>query len=191
MGTLVQAATPTTAPDFALMKPLGYDVTTCGNHEFDFGPDGAGRTRITVAQAAGGLTPTVSTNIHFSGTDAGDDDAGRRSSTTPAATRASWCTATWVVTTANGLKVGFVGIVGADAASYATTKAPVTFSLARPAPTRVDTAEMMTALVRRRSAVGRSPAQRGEGATWWSRSATRASTPPTRQRARTTTSRRT
>jgi 5'-nucleotidase / UDP-sugar diphosphatase len=127
MGTLVQVAETTAAPDFVMMKQLGYDVTIWGNHEFDYGPKGLAKSTMT-ALAAGGVTPTVSTNVHFSTTDAADDelaalfDESGHDASKPAHRF-------WVVTAANGLKVGFVGVMGADAQQFATVKAPVTFSV--------------------------------------------------------------
>src|SRR5437763_6516125 len=38
MGTLVQIAATTASADYRVMKMVGYDVTTLGNHEFDYGP---------------------------------------------------------------------------------------------------------------------------------------------------------
>lgn len=127
MGTLVQVATTTAAPDFTLMKQLGYDVTTWGNHEFDFGPKALADATM-VAEANGGITPTVASNVHFSPTDPGDDtlaalfDESGHDTSKPAHRYL-------VVTASNGLKVGFVGVLGADAAQFATIKAPVTFSV--------------------------------------------------------------
>lgn len=127
MGTLVEAATTVSAPDFTIMKQLGYDVTAWGNHEFDFGPNGLAQM-ITAAQANGGITPTVSSNVHFSAGDAGDDalealfDESGHDANKPAHRY-------WVVTASNGLKVGFVGVMGADAALFAPIKTPVTFSI--------------------------------------------------------------
>ncbi|MDB4965975.1 MAG: Trifunctional nucleotide phosphoesterase protein YfkN [Myxococcales bacterium] len=127
MGTLTQVAQPTAAPDFTIMKQLGYDVTAWGNHEFDFGPKGLAQAEMA-AQANGGAVPTVSTNIHFSATDAGDDDlAALFDETGKDASKPAH--RYWVVTATNGLKVGFVGVMGADAAQFATVKAPITFSI--------------------------------------------------------------
>src|SRR5262245_35019823 len=40
MSTLFQVPFASTGPDYQLMNALKYDVTTIGNHELDFGPDG-------------------------------------------------------------------------------------------------------------------------------------------------------
>jgi 5'-nucleotidase len=127
MGTLMQIGEPTSAPDFELMKALGYDVTTLGNHEFDFGPNQLAKS-LMLAQSNGGLTTTVSTNIHFSATDAGDDmlealyDAA-------GADASKLIHKSWTMTTPGGIKIGFIGLCGADAAKKATVKPPVTFSI--------------------------------------------------------------
>jgi 5'-nucleotidase/UDP-sugar diphosphatase len=127
MGTLTQVAQPTAGPDFTVMKQLGYDVTNWGNHEFDFGPKGLAQA-MTAAQANGGAVPTVASNIHFSATDAGDDElAALFDETGKDATKPAH--RSLVLTAANGLKVGFIGVMGADAAQFATIKAPVTFSI--------------------------------------------------------------
>src|ERR1700682_6106433 len=68
MGTLTQIAATTASPDYRVMKMLGYDVTTLGNHEFDFGPN-ALATIIDAAKTGpgAGIPPIVASNIHFSG----------------------------------------------------------------------------------------------------------------------------
>jgi 5'-nucleotidase len=126
MGTLLEVSFAQAASDFQLMKALGYDVTCLGNHEFDFGPK-ALAAALKQAKAGGGLVPTVSTNIHFSATDPGDDDLAAVYSDTPDPTKL--VEKYHVLTTTNGIKIGFFGIVGASAAYDETPKAPVTFSL--------------------------------------------------------------
>jgi len=128
IGSLAQLRATVNAPDYKVMSLLGYDVTTLGNHEFDFGPDTLAQV-INAATAAGAKVPIVSSNIHFSGTAGGLDaplkalfDETGKSATAPVHRYL-------VLTTPNGLKVGFVGIVGADAANVAPLKAPVTFSV--------------------------------------------------------------
>jgi len=128
IGTLAQLRATVNAPDYKVMSLLGYDVTTLGNHEFDFGPDTLAQV-INAGIAAGAKVPIVSSNIHFSGSAAGRDaplaalfDETGKSATAPVHRYL-------VLTTPNGLKVGFVGIVGADAANVAPLKAPVTFSV--------------------------------------------------------------
>jgi len=120
-GALPQMAFETTSPDLALMAELGYDVMCPGNHEFDLGPD----AYAGAIEAAGpDLPPIVSTNIHFS-SEPGDDALealyGEGGSDAP-------ITPYQIIETASGLRVGFIGIMGVSAASFAPNKTPVEFS---------------------------------------------------------------
>src|SRR5260370_22623448 len=128
MGTLFQIAATTASADYRLMGPkyLAYDVTTVGNHEFDYGPNNLA-TSIKVAAAGDGLPTIVATNIHFSGTTGDADLAALFDETGTDTTKPIH--RKWVVTTKSGLKVGFIGIMGADAAAVAPLKAPTRFSL--------------------------------------------------------------
>jgi 5'-nucleotidase / UDP-sugar diphosphatase len=127
MGTLMQALTTVSAPDFGAMKALGYDVLNIGNHEFDWGPDRLASAISAQAAKSEGAVPMVSSNIHFPSGGATTtlqplfDETG--ADTTKPVHRS------WVVTTAGGLKVGFVGIMGADAQRSAPYRLPVQFSL--------------------------------------------------------------
>ena len=128
MGTLMQVPFTTDAPDYVLMKKLGYDVTTLGNHEFDFGP-AALALAFGAAAAKGGAVPAVASNIQFSATDPGDDTLAALFDET-GSDAGKPIHRTLLLTTPNGLKVGFVGNLGAVASTYAPLKGPVTFSLA-------------------------------------------------------------
>jgi 5'-nucleotidase len=142
MGSLTQVGFTQSAPDFQVMKALGYDATCLGNHEFDYGPK-ALATALGAAKAAGNLIPTLSTNIHFSATDPGDDTlaAGYSDKPDPNALVEKY----HVLTLPSGLKVGLIGIVGADAAYDETTKTPVQFSLG-PSMSESNYPEVMTAV---------------------------------------------
>src|SRR5436305_2439476 len=74
MGTLVQIAATTISPDYRLMKVLGYDLTTLGNHELDYGPLGLAlaidAANADITGLPEGLPPLVATTIHVSGTSA-------------------------------------------------------------------------------------------------------------------------
>src|SRR4051812_22457059 len=73
MGTLMQIAAPFASPDYRTMKILEYDVTTLGNHEFDFGPQGLAAIIQAGKASAEGIPAIVASNIHFSGS---SGDAG-------------------------------------------------------------------------------------------------------------------
>jgi 5'-nucleotidase / UDP-sugar diphosphatase len=125
MGALTQVAFSEQGLDFQLLSELGYDATTLGNHEFDFGPAALAEA-ITAANDAGKLPPIVVSNIHFDPTSPADDtlaalysdDVMDHAPMHPYQ----------VLLGANGLKVGLVGFVGANAAFVAPNKAPVRFS---------------------------------------------------------------
>jgi 5'-nucleotidase len=137
MGTLVQIAATTLSPDYRIMKVLGYDVTTLGNHEFDYGPAGlaaaidAAIVPVTLPGGTAlpvGLPPIVASNIHFSGTGPDDSLAAKYDPLNSDSTKPIH--GKYVITTPNGLKIGFIGIMGADAAAVAPAAAPVRFSVA-------------------------------------------------------------
>ena len=69
MGTAFGAATRETGGELQLMSRMGYDATTFGNHEFDLGPDGLGKS-IGVAAKAGRVPAVVASNTNFSKDDA-------------------------------------------------------------------------------------------------------------------------
>jgi 5'-nucleotidase len=123
-GALPQLAFTTTSPDFALMNRLGYDVMTPGNHEFDLGP-AAFAESIDAAMSVGGSPQWVSTNIRFDDADPGDDTLaalfGEGDSLQPIKRY-------HVIETESGIRVGFVGVLGVNAALVAPLKAPVQFS---------------------------------------------------------------
>lgn len=127
MGTLAQVAFATDGADYRLMKLLGYDVTTLGNHEFDYGPKPLAGAISKAKASTEGLPVIVASNIHFSGTSGDSDlaalfDEGHADAAKP-------LHRSWVITTPNGLKVGFVGLMGVNAAQLAPLKAPTKFSV--------------------------------------------------------------
>jgi 5'-nucleotidase / UDP-sugar diphosphatase len=69
MGTAFAAATREIGGELKLMGMMGYDATTFGNHEFDLGPDGLGRS-ISVAAKTGRVPKMVASNTDFSKQDA-------------------------------------------------------------------------------------------------------------------------
>jgi 5'-nucleotidase len=123
MGCLPHLAFETSSVDYKTMKALGYDATTFGNHEFDFGPKALAHS-ISAALAGGGLPPIVASNVHFS-SEAGDDELAAHYSE---AADDKPVHPYKVITTASGVKVGILGYVGINAAYVAPNKGPVRFS---------------------------------------------------------------
>jgi 2',3'-cyclic-nucleotide 2'-phosphodiesterase (5'-nucleotidase family) len=131
MGALPHIAFESASIDYGMMEALGYDITTIGNHELDFGPAALGRS-ISAAAAGAGLPPIVATNLKLSADSTGDDALAAHFSEDP--TDGAPIHRSRILTTENGLRVGFIGYVGANAGSVAARKAPVQFSAVGIAP---------------------------------------------------------
>ena len=125
MGTLATVGFRTNAIDYGVMVSLGYDVTTLGNHEFDYGPEALAES-LSAAEQGGGVPAMVASNIHFSESDPGDDTLAAHFSEDPSDEKTLHRTR--IVTTPEGVRVGFVGFVGVNASDVAPNKAPVAFS---------------------------------------------------------------
>lgn len=101
------------APELSLMIEAGYDVVTFGNHEFDYGPDRlAGYLRAAGYPEAGQRTAVVATNMRPPSGHPLEQLGIRR---------------THLVTLPNGLRVGFLGLLGKHAVRVALAAEPVTF----------------------------------------------------------------
>ncbi|HVY45298.1 MAG TPA: metallophosphoesterase, partial [Minicystis sp.] len=125
MGCLPHTVFETESVDYTTMKALGYDVTTFGNHEFDFGPK-ALATSIQAAQQHGGLPPIVASNIHFSTSSPDDDTLAALYSKNVG--DAAPVHPYRVITLKGGKKIGVLGYVGVNASHVAPNKTPVAFS---------------------------------------------------------------
>ena len=126
MGCLPHLAFESSSIDYGAMKSLGYDVTTFGNHEFDFGP-GALAQSITAAKGGTGLPPIVASNVHFDDADA-SDDALAALYAADASDESKPVHPYRVLTTKHGVKIGVLGYVGINAAHVAPNKTPIAFS---------------------------------------------------------------
>src|SRR5208282_3996122 len=65
MGTAFGAASRETGAELQLLFQMGFDATTFGNHDFDLGPDGLGKS-IDLAANAGRVPAVVASNTDFS-----------------------------------------------------------------------------------------------------------------------------
>src|SRR5450755_4250173 len=114
MGTAFGAATRETGSELQLLFRMGFDATTFGNHEFDFGPDGLG-TSIAVAAKAGRTPPIIVSNINLS-----KDDpmlVGLQRLTKEGVIRRH------LVIERGGLRFGIFGVLGKEAAIYTSSGA--------------------------------------------------------------------
>ncbi len=128
MGTLFHVAGTQAAPDWLAMALAGYDYTTLGNHEFDFGPDALALTIKAASNLSfGGMPKIISTNINF------DDVTGP----TGALLKSQFgdggsgaLVQPWdIKVMANGLRVGLLGALGYHAAFVGPNRLPITFSV--------------------------------------------------------------
>jgi len=133
MGTAFGAASRETGGELQIMSRMGYDATTFGNHDFDLGPDGLGKS-IGVASKAGRVPALLAANTNFAGSDAtlselqhlAKDGVIRRH----------------LVIERGGIRFGLFGLLGKEAQFYTTGAGAVTFSDA------IETAKEMVKVVR-------------------------------------------
>ncbi len=119
MGTLFHTTFMTEAAELRLMGEMGYDVTTFGNHDFDFHNDGLA-AMLRVAGSKGGRLPAiVASNAVFSG-DAAENALKEAFRQYPVRD--------YIVLEKNGLRIGLFGLMGKDAADDAPFARPVTFA---------------------------------------------------------------
>jgi len=116
MGTLFELLATKASPELALMHALGYDATTIGNHELDWTPRGlAGILQAAVTNNA--TLPILASNLHFAATDPADDELE--------ALAVAGVIQTKLIKTVGGLKVGFFGLLGANAAQVTPQSKPL------------------------------------------------------------------
>jgi 5'-nucleotidase/UDP-sugar diphosphatase len=118
MGTPFGAATRETGGELQLMSRMGYDATTFGNHEFDLGPDGLGRS-ISVAAKAGRVPTIVAANTSFAKQDAKLADLQRLAK--------AGVIRRHIVIERGGIRFGIFGLLGKEAQIY-TSGGEVTFT---------------------------------------------------------------
>lgn len=117
MGTLFHMLAREESIELRLMKEMGFDLATLGNHEFDLTPKGLARIVTTAARA--GMPELVFASAIFNKESDKDDtleEVFRKGLMKP-----------YTVKTINGVKVGFFGIIGNDAAEVAPFASPVKF----------------------------------------------------------------
>jgi 5'-nucleotidase / UDP-sugar diphosphatase len=118
MGTFFAMLEESTGFQLSLMKKMGYDAVTLGNHEFDFGPQIL--ANIIAKSADNGYVPSlVASNLIFSEKDTADDalealfDQKILNSS--------------LIVERNGLRLGIFGILGRVATGNAPQTHPVKF----------------------------------------------------------------
>jgi 2',3'-cyclic-nucleotide 2'-phosphodiesterase (5'-nucleotidase family) len=110
MGTLFQTIFTTAAPELRLLGAMGYDATTFGNHEFDYGAQGLA-DMLNAAVASGESLPAlVEANYKPP-----EDD------TTSLEAWSNYGISDYTVLERDGLRVAVFGLIGEDADSCAPT----------------------------------------------------------------------
>ena len=137
MGTAFGGAIRETGAELQLLSRMGYDATTFGNHEFDFGPDGLGQS-IVVAAKAGHVPPIVASNTNFDGTDATLADLQRLAK--------DGVIRRYLVIERGGVRFGIFGLLGKEAGVY-TQGGAASF------PDAIETAKDMVNVLREKEKV--------------------------------------
>lgn len=117
MGSLFHMVSREEALELRLLKMMGYDATTLGNHEFDLRPDGLARM---LSSAKGRMPEIVLSNIVFDKGDKRDDSLEAHFKNN--------LVKPYVVLTRGKIKIGIFGLMGVDAAEKAPFASPVSFS---------------------------------------------------------------
>jgi len=112
--------------DLNMLSTMGYDAACLGNHEMSMGPQGLADMILNADKDADGkMVPLLCANIQFSGTDNADDDLealyGSEEET------GKFIYPYIVRTTASGIKVGILGLMGGDV--FMPDAMPCTFTV--------------------------------------------------------------
>ena len=133
MGTPFGAASRETGGELQLMSLMGYDATTFGNHDFDLGPEGLGKS-IDVAKKAGRVPAIVASNTSFSGNDPTLANLQRLAK--------DGVIRPYLVIERGGIRFGLFGLLGKEAQFYTTGAGAVTF------PDPIETAKHLVQVLR-------------------------------------------
>lgn len=117
MGTLYQTISETEAPELTLMGKMGFDVTTLGNHEFDYRSKGISNMLNVAAKnkredTSISFPELVSANIDWEKNTDKEDKELR-------AALENYGSRPYVILDRNGVKIGIYGVLGQEAEDYA------------------------------------------------------------------------
>ena len=116
MGTLFNVNEPNTGFQLAMMKKMGFQFTTIGNHEFDYGPHALGEV-IKNAIKNGGIPQIISSNLTPDYTSPKDSILARYFK--------DGTILPYKIINVEGVKIGLFGILGINASEDAPLKTPV------------------------------------------------------------------
>lgn len=114
MGDLFQTLFVTDAPELRILGQMGYDVTTLGNHEFDFRDNGLARHLYSAKSSGDKLPQIVCSNISFPAEkNMSESLLGLEKA------MSSYGVRKYTVIERDGIKIGVFGLMGEDAARFA------------------------------------------------------------------------
>lgn len=117
MGTLYQTICQTEASELRLMGAMGFDVTTLGNHEFDYRTDGVTRMIQAALRSGDPLPALVCCNIDWENTLA--DPALQENAQELRVSLDSYGMQDYTYIQKNGVTVALFGLMGYEAQDYA------------------------------------------------------------------------
>jgi 5'-nucleotidase/UDP-sugar diphosphatase len=121
MGTVYDFLWDSDPASLKFIQAMQYDLITLGNHEFDYGPAKLA-TMINKSKTVSGFNiPIIASNTVFDGVTGTADDGLET-----LLTNGSIIT-TFVKTLPNGLKIGFIGLIGSSANVDSPNAPPVIF----------------------------------------------------------------
>ena len=118
MGTLYDLTLASRPLALYFLSAMRYDCVTLGNHEFDYTPRGLAQMLAAARSSFAFQTPIVASNMSLGGNSDLAPYFGSGKAIQP----------TFVEQLSNGTKVGFLGLMGEQAAIDAPGSAPVTFA---------------------------------------------------------------
>ncbi len=118
IGTPFGGAIQQTGAELQCLSVAGYDATTFGNHEFDFGPGALARA-VAAARKAGRVPPILAANTNLDAGDAGL--AGLKELGRTGAIRSH------LVIERGGIRFGLFGMMGADSIQYTINPGALNF----------------------------------------------------------------
>ncbi len=116
MGDLFQSLFSTDAPELRIMGQIGFDVTTFGNHEFEFKDSGLTRHLYAAKNSGDKLPEMVSSNIVFP-----DGAKITKSSYELQQAMKAYGVKDYTILNKGGIKIGVFGLIGKDADDCITT----------------------------------------------------------------------
>lgn len=117
MGTIYDLTLGSRPLALGFLQLMHYNCVTLGNHEFDYTPKGLAQMLSAAQSSFGFNTPIVASNLNLNG----------NTDLAPFVGSGKLIQTARIETLLNGIKVGYIGLMGKDAARVAAS-APVTFT---------------------------------------------------------------